>query len=333
MLGTLRRQFVLSHILPVLVVIPLLGLALVYVLETQVVLPGLAQSLQEQARLVAQIAGARPDLWGNPAQAQALAASLGHRLTARVMLLAPSGRLLASSDHADAASLGHALALPDIPGTLAGQTTTRVTYSQQMDVEIADVLVPVADSERRIVGIVRLTQRQASVSGQFLRLRYLITGVLAAGLLLGTAAGWVLALNLARPLRQTTQAIDQLAGGERLTPLPEAGPEEIGLLARAFNSLVARIQNLEHARRQLLSNLVHELGQQLVESGLDRPLLLVVVAVPVDHFMSVPLAATTNGIANTGRADTDAGSGDTQGQGFGHDDSHRSWQQGKERAF
>jgi signal transduction histidine kinase len=267
MLGTLRRQFVLSHILPVLVVIPLLGLALVYVLETQVVLPGLAQSLQEQARLIAQIAGARAELWSDPAQAQTLATNLGRRLTARVMLLAPSGRLLASSDRADATNLGHALELPDLPGALAGQTTSRVTYSQQMDVEIADVLVPVADSERRIVGIVRLTQRQASVSGQFLRLRYLITGVLAAGLLLGTAAGWVLALNLARPLRQTTQAIDQLAGGERLTRLPEAGPEEIGLLARAFNSLVARIQGLEDARRQLLSNLVHELGQQLGAVG------------------------------------------------------------------
>jgi len=267
MLGTLRRQFVLSHILPVLVVIPLLGLALVYVLETQVVLPGLAQSLQAQARLVAQIARSRADLWGDPTQAQALAASLGRRLTARVMLLAPGGRLLASSDRADAANLGQPLDLPDLPDALAGHTTTRVTYSQQMDVEIADVLVPVANSDRTIVGIIRLTQRQASVSAQFLRLRYLITGVLAAGLLLGMAAGWMLALNLARPLRQTTQAIDRLAGGRHLAPLPETGPEEIGLLARAFNLLVARIQDLEHARRQLLSNLVHELGQQLGAVG------------------------------------------------------------------
>ena len=57
MLRTLRRQLVLSHILPPLSIIPLLGLALVYVLETQVALPSLAQELQEQARLVLELAG------------------------------------------------------------------------------------------------------------------------------------------------------------------------------------------------------------------------------------------------------------------------------------
>jgi hypothetical protein len=49
MLGTLRRQFVLSHILPVLVVIPLLGLALAYVLETQVVLPAWPRIFKRRA--------------------------------------------------------------------------------------------------------------------------------------------------------------------------------------------------------------------------------------------------------------------------------------------
>jgi signal transduction histidine kinase len=263
MLRTLRRQLVLSHILPPLIIIPLLGLALVYVLETQVVLPSLAEELQEQAQLVAVSISGQPGIWDDPAQAQALLAHISPHLSARVMLLTPGGRVLASSDGANATSLGQSLDLPGLPGALNGQTSVRVAYSQQPDAELVDVLAPVRGPDRRVVGIVRLTHQLASVSGQFLRVRFLISGVLAAGLLLGAAAGWALALNLARQLRQVTQAIDGLTGGQRLTPLPEAGPEEIGQLARAFNTLVARIKDLEQARRQLLSNLVHELGQQL----------------------------------------------------------------------
>jgi two-component system, OmpR family, sensor histidine kinase BaeS len=263
MLRTLRRQLVLSHILPPLVIIPLLGLALVYVLETQVMLPGLAEGLKEQAQLVAEIAGGQAGRWDDPAWSQALVAQLGPHLTARVMLLAPNGRLLASSDRADEDRLGQNLDLPALSDVLKGQTSMRIAYSNNLNAEIADVLVPVQGPDRRVVGIVRLTHRMSSVAGQFLHLRYLITGVLAGGLLLGAAVGWGLALNLARPLRQVAQAIDRLTSGQRLTPLPEAGPEEVSLVARAFNTLAARIKDLEQARHQLLSNLVHELGQQL----------------------------------------------------------------------
>ncbi|MGD8791087.1 MAG: HAMP domain-containing sensor histidine kinase, partial [Anaerolineae bacterium] len=83
------------------------------------------------------------------------------------------------------------------------------------------------------------------------------------GLLLGTGAGWVLALNLERPLRDVTQAVQEMVNGERLTPLPERGPQEIQRLLHAVNVLLQRLLSLEQARRQLLSNLVHELGRPL----------------------------------------------------------------------
>jgi signal transduction histidine kinase len=87
--------------------------------------------------------------------------------------------------------------------------------------------------------------------------------VLVAASLLGGAVGLVLALNLERSLRHVTEAIHGIASGQQLIPLPERGPEEIRLLLRAFNSLVERLHNLEVTRRQLLANLVHELGRPL----------------------------------------------------------------------
>lgn len=263
MLHTLRRRLVLSHVLPLLVITPLAGIALIYALETQVLLPTLAHELTGQAKLVAELAATQPILWDNQAQAQAFADQIGSRLSARVMLLDARGRLLASSDPADVGQIGRSLTLPDLTQALAGETRVHTEYSHRLHAEIADILIPVPGQGLSAIGVVRLTHRLINVNEPFLRLRYLIGIVLTTGLLLGVAVGWVLASGLERPLLQVTQAVYQLASDQRTTPLPEQGPAEIRLLARAINTLAERRYALEQARRQLLANLVHELGRPL----------------------------------------------------------------------
>jgi signal transduction histidine kinase len=48
-----------------------------------------------------------------------------------------------------------------------------------------------------------------------------------------------------------------------LTPLPEQGPKEIKTLLHGFNTLAQRLRTAEETRRQLLANLVHEVGRPL----------------------------------------------------------------------
>src|SRR6266850_618267 len=102
MLRTLRWRLILSHVLPLLVIVPMMGLALVYVLETQVVLTNLSGDLAVQARLIAELAGERPAIWADPAQAQSFIARETSHVASRVMLVSTSGQLLFSSDAADA---------------------------------------------------------------------------------------------------------------------------------------------------------------------------------------------------------------------------------------
>ena len=77
MLGTLRWRFVLSHVLPLAIIIPVMGIALIYVLETQVLLGVLSQELEGQTLLAAKIAAVRPEIWHDPEQAQAFVAEVG----------------------------------------------------------------------------------------------------------------------------------------------------------------------------------------------------------------------------------------------------------------
>jgi two-component system, OmpR family, sensor histidine kinase BaeS len=267
MLNTLYRRLIVSHVLPLLLSIPLMGIAFVYVLETQVLLPNMGYQATGQAVLVAEIAADRPQVWVDTAQAQALVDRVAPSLTAQVMLLDRRGRLLASSDAADAARVGQRLDLPDLSAALAGVITVHTDYPSQTQSEAADAMVPLVGSDGSVAGVVRVVYRQAGVYDQFQRVRYLILGVLAVGLLLGAAVGWLLALNLARPLRQVTSAVYRLASGDRLEPLPERGPREMQQLSRSVNSLVEHQRSLEEARRQLLANLVHELGRPLGALG------------------------------------------------------------------
>jgi two-component system sensor histidine kinase BaeS len=267
MLGTLRRRFILSHILPLLVTLPLMGIALIYVLETRVLLDGLTQELRGQVLLVSDIARTNPAIWSDAQAASAFADELALHLTARVMLLSPDERLLASSDPADARRVGQHIDVADWSQILQGATVVRSSYSQGMHTDVVDAYSAVPGSNGQVVGVVRLSHQLVTVFERFLRLRYLIAGVLLGGLILGAATGWVLALNMERPLSDATDAVGRLASGEPLTVLPERGPEEIHRLLHSVNTVVDRLRSAEEARRQLLANLVHELGRPLGALG------------------------------------------------------------------
>ncbi|MGE5262336.1 MAG: ATP-binding protein, partial [Acidobacteriota bacterium] len=132
--------------------------------------------------------------------------------------------------------------------------------------------------DHQVVGVVRMAHRLSTIFDQFLRLRYSVAEILGLALILGTLAGLILAINLERPLRQVARGIDRLATGQELAALPERGPEEIQMVLHAFNVLMERLRGLQESRRQLLSNLVHELstplgalnsGVQALQEGAD----------------------------------------------------------------
>lgn len=263
MLRSLRNRLILSHVLPLLVIIPLAGIALIYVLETRVLLPGLSNELEGEASLLAEIAGNQPDIWTNPTIAQSMFQRVSSRLTSRVMLLDSEGRMLASSDPADAGRLNQIINVRGLSQVLNGTIVKNTNYNQSFQGEVIDVMAPVIGADQHVIGVVRMTYRYDTISEDFIRLRYLISGILVFSLILGVGLGSVLALNISVPIQTVTRAIFDLAQGKRSENLPEHGPEEIEVLVHAANVLVERLHDLEAARRQLLANLVHELGRPL----------------------------------------------------------------------
>jgi hypothetical protein len=97
----LGQRLILSHILPLLITLPLMGASLVYLLETRVLLPSISRELEGDAIILTGILQERPEWWTDSTLAQELLLSTYPKLTKRVMLISPEGRLLASTDPAD----------------------------------------------------------------------------------------------------------------------------------------------------------------------------------------------------------------------------------------
>ena len=73
MFRSLRNRLILSHMLPALLIIPLMGVAMAYVLETRFLLPKVYSDLDKDARLVAEVTRTQPLFWQDVQTAQAIA--------------------------------------------------------------------------------------------------------------------------------------------------------------------------------------------------------------------------------------------------------------------
>jgi len=269
---SLRNQLIFSHILPVLVIIPLAAVALFYVLESQFLLPSVAENLSQDARYLAELSRTEFTLFGNPVIVSNMLNRVQIDPSIRVMFLDENGRLLFSSDRGDSDQLGQILETQGLSEAQNGEDVVLTNYSifRLRDV-LVDVFSPVKSPQEDVIGVVRVSYRSASLYQFFSQLRNLVTAVLIVGLFVGSALGLILGLNIGNPIRRVTSAIYGLAQGERETSLPEEGPEEIRDLSRSVNYLVNRLDTLENNRRQLLANLVHELGRPLgaMRSGIQ----------------------------------------------------------------
>ncbi|HXD08644.1 MAG TPA: ATP-binding protein [Anaerolineales bacterium] len=264
MFRTLRQRLIWSQILPLLLALPLMGVLLIYTLEGQILIPQLAKNLVSNARLLSEISSAEFELWGDPILFESLISRVQFDADIQVMFLDGQGRLLYSSDANDLPNRGLVLNLPGIAKTQSGKETALTNYSilNLSNVQV-DVYEPVVNASNQVIGIVRLTYSVGSLYDIFNQLRWQILVALVLGLLLSGLLGTWLAIGISRPVREVTEAIYSLATEQRREPVQERGPEEIRSQARAVNFLVEELHSLETSRRQLLANIVHELGRPL----------------------------------------------------------------------
>lgn len=262
---TLRSRFILSHILPILLVVPLFGFGLIYLLETEILLAELSEDVSDRAILIANAVNSQPNIWQDPEQAASFVSGIEYSVQGRIFLLGPEGNILASNDPELADHIGNSaeteLELEGINTALGGESSILVFY--EINQQRSEALIPVTDINQQLIGIVGVTDSLEGVATEFGQLRWLVMIALLVEILLAVAIALFLAGRLARPITSVTESVTEIALGQRIEPVTEEGPLEIRQLAASVNLLAERLHTLEDTRRRLLANLVHELGRPL----------------------------------------------------------------------
>jgi signal transduction histidine kinase len=199
-----------------------------------------------------------------PGELRRIATTVARSARGRVVILDARGRLVADSAGEDALGADYSTR-PEIARALEGRTVRDERRSDTLDEEILATAVPILNRGRP-EGAVRVTQSVEAVNRAT---RSSILGLIAIGgivLLLGLAAGALIARQIAGPLRRLDDAAERIAEGDLSVRAKVEGSEEQRSLATTFNQMTARLERLVAGQREFVADASHQLRTPL--SGL-----------------------------------------------------------------
>jgi HAMP domain-containing protein len=164
------------------------------------------------------------------------------RLRGRVIVVGPDGRLLTDSAGGSRIGVDYS-SRPEIATALDGSVNQEVRSSETLGQDILATAVPVK-VRGRTIGAVRVTQSVDAVNRATWRAT---AGLIAIGLLvlvLGLAAGAVIARQVAGPVRRLDVAAGRVAEGDLSARAKVEGSAEQQRLARTFNAMTERVERL-----------------------------------------------------------------------------------------
>lgn len=263
MFHNLKVRFAISHILPVLVFIPVMGILLLYLLETRYFMTNLAAELVEQGKLIAVLLQDSPTIWTDPDLAQQFVDQLQPTISSRIMLLDPQFHLLGSGFESDLTRIGQIVTADVLDPNRQNQIVWKIAYSIHMNRRIVDVAVPVFDEYGMLFGTVRLSQSVNDLIDRILPLRWLVVGTLFFAGFMAIGLSLLMARTLGLPLARLVNMVALFRPDVPLTFIPETGPDEIRALASSFNQTANRLHESELEKRDLVASVAHELGTSL----------------------------------------------------------------------
>jgi signal transduction histidine kinase len=207
---------------------------------------------------------------GNLAPGEALdgiADRAARAVRGRVIVVGAQGRLLADSAGEERLGIDYG-SRPEIAAALAARSFQEERRSETLDESILATAVPVLRAGTTdAAGAVRVTQSVDAVGRATWRAT---VGLIAIGLLvlvLGLAAGALIAGQVAGPVRRLDEAARRVADGDLSARATVEGSAEQRRLARTFNDMTARLERLVASQREFVADASHQLRTPL--SGLQ----------------------------------------------------------------
>jgi signal transduction histidine kinase len=213
-----------------------------------------------QAELLASAAG--PLLApSSRARLQGLVVAAARSTRGRVIAVDARGRLVADSVRPPAIGADYANR-EEVAAALRSRRVSGERDSASLKERLLVTAVPIL-RDGRIAGAVRVTQSVAAVAQAKRRVILQLVLVGAVVLIVGLAAGFVIAAQIARPMRRLEATAQRVAGGDLDARASEEGATEQRSLAVSFNEMTARLVRLLEGQRQFVADASHQLRTPL----------------------------------------------------------------------
>lgn len=165
-------------------------------------------------------------------------------LDARVTIIAPDGRVLADSQELPQAMENHkGKDRPEILMALEGRKGKSIRYSTTVEEEMLYVAVPI-EQDGRILGALRSSLYLTTINSLFNELIFRIDSIALLIILIFIIAGLIISKTITRPLRQLSQASQQMARGDFTSRVYLKGQNELKDLADNFNYMSENMNRL-----------------------------------------------------------------------------------------
>jgi len=217
-------------------------------------------------------------------------------LDGRTALIVADSRIVASSDvtlekASASVSADGRVEITDLERPLTDRADAKDVVAEAQSVAFRGPSYTIRNGQGRDVGVLYLMPAILAEAGphlvdalrgdDFLGSvdRWILAAVVVAGLL-ALATTVVLSGRIVRPIEELTDASRRMGHGDLAHRVSVRGSDEIGELARAFNSMAASLERNEALRRNMVSDVAHELrtpltnlrGQlEAVQDGLSQP--------------------------------------------------------------
>lgn len=297
-----RIRYRLLLINLIVVAVPIAGIGFARTFETEM-LRSLENDMIHQAQLLREALVDDPQGLRLSERGPLLARAARHTRT-RIRLLDERGRVMADS-HAKGPPEGAERPVPGLFGDGADsyhppETPEPVDASNRREVRVALAggygsatrlwenrgrvylfsALPIRTSakasgeESPVLGAVYVTRSTAPVKFAMLRLRTWLFVVFVAAIFLTAILSLFLAATIARPLGRLTRIAGKIAAGDRRETLAMRRRDEIGQLARAFDTMTRRLDERARDRSELAANISHEFKSPLTSIRGAAELLL-----------------------------------------------------------
>ena len=151
---------------------------------------------------------------------------------------------------------------PEIQQALAGRYGAATRLWNNGDRLFLFSALPITN-HGAVQGVVYVTRSTNPVRAAMYRLRTTLFKVLAVSLAATLLLSLLLATTISRPLTRLMRAGERIANGERGVTIRLEGPDEIGQLSRAFETMTQRLDQRTQYVRQLAANISHEFKSPL----------------------------------------------------------------------